>query len=84
MGNYLNCRAKIFATSFLVKNIPINLTCCEVRIFVQVLVDKPFVMSEVEVGFSTVLGNVNLAVLIRAHSARVNIDIRVKLLRSNL
>ena len=41
-------------------------------------------MTEVEVGFRTVLRDINLAVLIRAHSAGVNIDVGVKLLSGNL
>ena len=41
-------------------------------------------MSEVKVGFRAVLGNVNLAVLIGAHSSGIYVNIRVELLRRNL
>jgi len=41
-------------------------------------------MSEVKVRFRAVLCDINLTVLIRAHRAGVNVDIRVKLLRGNL
>lgn len=41
-------------------------------------------MAEVEVGFCTVLRYIYLAVLIRAHCTRIDIDIRVKLLSNNL
>ena len=41
-------------------------------------------MSEVKVCFRAVLGDINLAVLIRAHGAGVNVDVRVKLLRRDL
>ena len=40
-------------------------------------------MSQIKVSFRTVVGYKNLAMLIRAHCARVNIDIRVELLDSN-
>ena len=38
-------------------------------------------MAEVEVGFRAVLGDEDLTVLERAHGARVDIDIGIKLLR---
>ncbi len=41
-------------------------------------------MAQIEVGFGAVLGYENLAVLIRAHCAGVDIDIGVELLRGNL
>ena len=40
-------------------------------------------MSQVKVSFRTVVGYKTLAMLLRAHCARVNIDIRVELLDSN-
>ena len=41
-------------------------------------------MSQIEVGFGAVLSYENLAVLIRAHSAGVDIYVGVELLRGNL
>ena len=41
-------------------------------------------MSQIQVGFRTVIGHVNLPVLIGAHGARVDIDIGVQLLCRNL
>ena len=41
-------------------------------------------MTQIEVGFGAVVGDEHFAVLIRAHRARVDIDVRVKLLRSHL
>src|SRR5262245_17281237 len=41
-------------------------------------------MSEVEVGFGAVVGDVDLAVLIRAHGARVDVHIGVELLEGDL
>ncbi len=36
-------------------------------------------MTEVEVGFGTILSDEHLAVLERAHGARIDVDIRVEL-----
>ena len=41
-------------------------------------------MSEVKVGFGAVIGYKNFTVLNRIHCARVNIEIRVELLRRHL
>ena len=38
-------------------------------------------MAQVEVGLGAVVGDVDLAVLIRAHRARVDVDVRVELLQ---
>ena len=46
---------------------------------VQVLVDEPFVVAEVEVGLAAVLGDEDLAVLEGVHRARVDVDVRVEL-----
>ena len=41
-------------------------------------------MSEVEVGFGSVLGDVDLAVLIGAHGAWVDVDVGIELLSGDL
>ena len=51
---------------------------------VQVLVNKALVVAQVQVGFRPVLGHKDLAVLIRAHGARVHVDVRVQLLGGHL
>ena len=35
-------------------------------------------MAEVEVGFSTILGHIYLTVLIRAHGARIDVDVGIE------
>ena len=47
----------------------------------QVLVDEALVVAEVEIGLGAVLGDEHLAVLERAHRARVDVQVRVELLR---
>ena len=46
---------------------------------VQVLVDEPLVVAEVEVGLAAVLGDEHLAVLEGVHRPRVDVDVRVEL-----
>ena len=41
-------------------------------------------MAEVEIGLAAVVGHVDLAVLIRAHRARIDVDVRVELLQRHL
>ena len=82
--NDLHSRAKIFTTAFLIKHIPVDLTGSEVGILVEVFINKAFVMSKVKVSLGTVLGYINLTVLVGTHSTRVNIDVRIQLLCSDL
>ena len=46
------------------------------RVARQVLVDEALVVAEVEVGLGTVLGDEHLAVLERAHRARIDVEVR--------
>ena len=77
----LNGRAEIFAAALLVQNIPVDLTGGKIGKTVKILVDKALIVSEIKVGLSAVLGDIDLAVLIRAHRPRVDIYVRVELLR---
>ena len=45
----------------------------------QVLVDEALVVAEVEVGLGAVVGDEDLAVLVRRHRARVDVDVGVEL-----
>ena len=47
----------------------------------QVLVDEALVVADVEVGLGSVLRHEHLAVLERAHRARVDVQVRIELLR---
>ena len=81
MRYHLNGGAQVFAAALFVQHVPIDLAGGEVGIFVKVFVDKSFVVSQVEVGLRAVFGNVNFAVLIRAHRAGIDVYVRVELLR---
>ena len=83
MRDDLHGFAQIIALAFLVQNIPVHLAGGQVGELVQILVNKALVMSQIQVGFRTVIGDIYLTVLERAHGTRVNIDIRVQLLCRN-
>ena len=76
--------AQIIAAAFLVQNVPVYLASGEVGILVQILVNEAFVVTEIQIGFRAVLRDVHLAVLERAHRARVNVDVWVELLCCDL
>ena len=84
MRNDLHRGAEVFTAAFLVKHIPVNFTGGEVRIFVEVLINKAFVMSEIKVCFGAVFSNIYFAVLIRTHGTGIHVDIRIQLLCGDL
>ena len=63
MRNYLNRFAEIFAAAFLVENVPVDFSRCEIGILVEVFVYKALVVTEIKVGFRAVLGDKYFAVL---------------------
>ncbi len=84
MRDDLHGFAEIFAVALLIQNIPVHLSGGQVGIFVQILVDKTLVVTEIEVGLGAVIGDINLAVLKRAHRARIDVDVRIELLSGDL
>ena len=80
MGDDLHRGAKIFAPALFIQHVPVDLTGGQVGVFVQILVNEPLVVAQVQVCFRTVLGDVDLAVLVGTHGARVHVDIGVQLL----
>ena len=83
MRDHLNRLAEILAAALLVEHVPVYLTGREVGELVEVLIDETLVMAEIEIRLRAVLRHIHLAVLVRTHCARVNIDVRVELLRCN-
>ena len=84
MRNDLDGLTEVFALTFLIQNVPIHLTGRKVGIFIEIFVDKAFVVTEVKVGFRAVLRNENFTVLIRTHCAGIDVHIRVELLSRHL
>ena len=84
MGNGLHGAAQIFAPTLLGDDIGVDLAGGQVGILVQILVDEPLVMSQIQIGLRAVLRHIDLAVLVGAHGAGVSIDIGIQLLRRHL
>ena len=82
MGDNLHCASAVIAAALLVQNRPVDFTGGNVRILCQRFINKAFIMTKIQVCFSTVVSHEYLAVLNRVHGAGVNVDVRVKLLHS--
>ena len=83
MRDDLDGAAQEIAAAFLGDHLGVHLPGGDVADTVEADVDKAFIMAQVEVGFRAVIQHEYLAVLVRAHRARVNVDIGVQFLHSN-
>jgi hypothetical protein len=61
----------------------VHLTGRHVRRAVEVLVEEPLVVADVEVCFGAVLGDEDLTVLERVHRAGIDIEVGIKLLHGD-
>ena len=84
VGDGLYGRAQIRAPALLGDNIGVDLSGGQVGVLIQILVDEPLVMSQIQIRLRPVLGHIDLAMLIGAHGAGVYIDVRIQLLRRHL
>ena len=77
MRNHLDSGTRIHAISFILNNLIINLSGGYVAVFVQALINKTFIMANIQICLATVFGHKHLAMLIRVHSTWINIQIRI-------
>ena len=77
-------RAQIRAPALLGDNIGVDLPGGQVGVLIQILVDEPLVMSQIQIRLRPVLGHIDLAVLIGTHGAGIYIDVGIQLLRRHL
>ncbi len=84
MGDDLNRSAQVVAAPLLVEYRPIDLARSDIVVDGQAFVNKALIVPQIEVGFRAIVRDEHLAVLIRAHRARVDIDVRVEFLYRNL
>ena len=80
MGDDLDGLAEEVTSSLLGDHALIDRPGRGVGVAVQVLVDEPLVVAEIEVGFATVFGYEYLAVLKGIHGPGIDVDVRVELL----
>ena len=84
MRNYLYGSSAEISVTFFLKNGPVNFTGRHVGIFVEALINKSLVMSQIQVCLCTVICYKNFSMLNRVHGSRVNVDIWIKLLHGYL
>ena len=84
MGNDLHGRAQIVAASFFLDHVGINTPGRHVVGFARRHAGETLVVAEIEIGLRTVVSDENLAVLGRAHGARVDIEIGVQFAQPHL
>jgi hypothetical protein len=83
MWDYLDSPAEKIAAAFLADDIRVHLSAGEVAGAAQADVNESFVVTQIKIRFCAVIQNINFAMLIWTHCARVNVDIRVQLLHGN-
>jgi len=75
MRDYLNGLAQIISMSFLPDNLLINPAGGPVMVFGSSGQSKPFIMSQIKIGFGPIVGNKDFTMLVGAHCSRVNIKV---------
>ena len=55
MRDYLYGSSAIISTTFFLQNGPVNLTGCHIGIFVKAFINETLIMSQVQIGFRTVM-----------------------------
>ena len=81
MRNHLDRLAQIVATPLLGQDALVDAAAGGVVGPCQNSVREPFVVAEIKVGFRPVVGDEHLAVLERAHGARIDVEVGVELLQ---
>ena len=78
--NHLHGLAQELAAPLLVDHRQVDLAGGVVRVARQRAVGEPLVVAQVEVGLAAVVQHVDFAVLVGAHRAGIDVDVRVELL----
>jgi hypothetical protein len=76
--------AQIIARALLFDHVAVGLARRDVVIERHVDVEKPLVVSEVEVDLAAVFEDVHLAVLVGVHGPRVDVEVRIDLYRRDV
>ncbi len=82
--NHLHRTAEVLARAFLREYGRIDAARSVARCLGALHACEAFVVAEVKVGFVAIVGYENFAVLVRAHGARVHVQVRVQLLHEHL
>lgn len=77
--NHLNSRAEIISPAFLFDDIPVDTSGRNIVLLVGRTSCKALIVTKIKVSFSAIVGHKDLAVLIRRHRARIDVEIGVEL-----
>ena len=80
MRDDLHRAPQVLAFSLFVKHIPVHFSRRQVRVFVEIFIDKALIMTQIQIRLRTILRHVHFSMLIRTHGSRIHVDIRVQLL----
>ena len=84
MRDVLHGLAQVVAAAFLLQHALEYLAAGQVVQTGKLAVNKALIVAEVKVGLGTVIQHVHFTVLVGAHGARVDVQIRVELLHGHL
>ena len=79
VGNDLDRSAEVVAAALLGDDGLVDPAGRDIAELGQVLVDEPLVVTQIQVRLGSIVGDENLAVLIRRHRPGVDVDVRVEL-----
>src|SRR5688572_17891215 len=82
MRHDLDGFAEVFTVTFLCNDVIIDASGGDIIAPGGGDIQKTFVMTEVEIGFGAVVGDVAFAVLVGVERTRIDIDVRIKFLNS--
>ena len=81
--NNLHGLSEIITTAFRSQNCLVNGTCCCIGTTCQILINESFIVTKVEVCFAAVISYEHFTMFKWIHRARVDVDVRIKLLHSD-
>ena len=81
--NHLHGFPEVIAAAFLEDHVFVNLAAGEIIVAREDAIGEALVMAEIEIGFGAVIEHVNFAVLERVHRSRIDIQIRIELLKDD-
>ena len=84
MRNDLHGSPAVITVTLFLQNRPVHLPGRHIGIFVQALINKTLIMSQIQVCLRSVIRDIYFSVLNGIHGSRINIDVRIKFLHGNL
>ena len=79
MGNDLNSLAQVISFPFFANHMLVDLASCNVIVRMESNIQKPFVVSQIQIDFATIIKNVNLSMFVWRKGTRVDVDVRIDL-----